>query len=106
MSTNALPPIRERDFQRAFLELATRLGWKWYHTFDSRRDPAGFPDIVLVRGPRLLFVELKRDTTYPRASQREWLEALRAVAGIEVYVWRPKQWEEIVTILQPARSSL
>lgn len=41
--------VRERDFQAAVMELARLLGWRVYHTWDSRKSEPGFPDLVLVR---------------------------------------------------------
>ncbi len=54
-------------------------------------DGAGFPDLCLVRGDRLLFAELKQDGRYPGPKQREWHEALMT-SGAYVYVWKPKDW--------------
>lgn len=82
--------MSERALQDAVLELAKRLGWLAYHTHDSRRSQAGFPDLVLVhsRPPRLLFVELKRQRGQLRATQKIWLNAL-AAAGVRTATWRP-----------------
>ena len=41
--------------------VALTCGWRLYHTFDSRRSAAGFPDLVLVRPPRVIFAELKSE---------------------------------------------
>jgi VRR-NUC domain len=61
---------------------------KRYHTFDSRKSPSGFPDLVLV-GPRgVLFRELKRQAKKPTPAQAEWLAAL-CRAGADAAVWRP-----------------
>jgi hypothetical protein len=51
-------------------------------------DGAGFPDLVLVRGDRLIFSELKTDTGRVSDNQRQWIEALEATCKAEVYVWR------------------
>jgi hypothetical protein len=59
-----------------------------YHTHRSERSDPGFPDLVMVKGARLLFVELKAQAKYPTPTQREWLIALSNTAA-EVYVWRP-----------------
>lgn len=75
--------------------LATLRGWVWYHTHDSRRSPAGFPDLVLVRGRRVVFAELKREGEKPTKEQEKWLELLEATGSAEVHLWRPSDWEAI-----------
>jgi hypothetical protein len=57
-----------------------------YHAFDSRRSTPGFPDVVLVRPPSVLLVEMKTDRDRLTPPQRDWLEALTRCPGIEVYV--------------------
>lgn len=98
--------VSERQLQDAVVELAGYLGWRWYHTHDSRRSPAGFPDLVLCR-ERVIFVELKSRRGTLSAEQAMWLEALRD-AGAEVHVWKPRDWangrvEEILRQKLPAR---
>jgi hypothetical protein len=92
-------PAPERELLQQVRDLARLLGWRVYHTHDSRRSPEGFPDLVLVRPPRLLFVELKREGRGPTLAQHGWLEALAAVPGVEVYLWRPGDWELVVATL-------
>lgn len=58
-----------------------------YHTHDSRRSQAGYPDWTLV-GIRVLFRELKREGKNPTPAQRHALDALKK-AGEDVGVWRP-----------------
>lgn len=90
MTTVALPKITERQLQDAVLELAQTLGWLTYHTFDSRRSAAGFPDLTLVRD-RLVMAELKSDTGRVSVPQATWLDSLVAV-GVEAYLWKPRDW--------------
>lgn len=78
----------EDELKSKTIAVATPLGWRWYHTHDSRRSPGGFPDLVLVRGPRLIFAELKKQDGRYRPGQREWLADV-ARAGAEAYTWRP-----------------
>lgn len=82
--------MSEAELQSAVIARARALGWRWYHTHDSRRSPGGFPDLVLVNAARgrLIFAELKREGGRFRPGQEEWLSDLRRAHG-GVYVWRP-----------------
>src|SRR5437879_6321024 len=76
-------------------------GWLVYHTHDSRRSEAGFPDIVAVhpRSRRLLFLECKSERGRTTDAQAAWLEALDAVREMEVFVLRPSQRDDVSAIL-------
>ena len=80
------------------IPLAKALGWRHYFTYRSTYSPAGFPDMVFVRGERLIFAELKMEKGKPTLQQLEWLADLRTVAraiqtgNIEVHLWRPADW--------------
>ena len=82
--------MSEDELLAAVLELARWLGWRTYHTHDSRRSNPGFPDLVIVRDDRLLFVELKSTKGRLTAEQTEWLKALGYVASVAT--WRPADW--------------
>jgi hypothetical protein len=96
----AVPPMSEKAWQKIVTEAAAACGWKrQYHTFDSRRSAAGFPDLVLVRRRRVIFAELKRDGKSPTAEQAAWLAELRE-AGQEAYCWRPADWADVQQVLR------
>jgi hypothetical protein len=59
-----------------------------YHTHDSRRSGAGFPDWCFCGPGGVLFRELKRQGKKPTPAQDEWLCALTD-AGQDAGVWRP-----------------
>lgn len=59
-----------------------------YHTRDSRRSPAGFPDWCFAGLRGVMFRENKTAKKNPSPMQREWIHALR-MAGADVAVWRP-----------------
>lgn len=100
--------MREKHFQQLVVECARLLGWRVYHTHDSRRSEAGFPDLVLVRGTRLLFVELKANDGRLDGAQAVWLDDLRRVADaidagageILVETWRPDDWDHVHSVLK------
>lgn len=109
------PPISEDAFQSQVIDLARALGWKTAHFRPALTksgnwitavagDGKGFPDLVLVRD-RVIFAELKRDTEKPSSAQRDWLDALER-AGVEVYVWRPADFDDIVEVLKKRRIEL
>jgi hypothetical protein len=110
-------PVTEREFTAQVLQLAHIYGWLVAHFRPARRvdgswrtplqgDGAGFPDLVLVRGPwgerpaRVIFAELKAEDGRIGRLQTRWLGALEAVAGVETYVWKPSQLaHEILEVL-------
>jgi len=130
-------PLIERDvgehgWQLAVIDAARRSGWRVYwipdwvwrliavwikrHPYRAREwTPPGFPDLVCARRDpdtgrvRLVVAELKAHRGSVRGTQREWLDLLGAVPGVEAYVWKPKDWAEAARILgagQPQTSDL
>lgn len=105
----ALRAVLEADWQRIVLAIATAQGWRHYHAPRAgvrangsvRTTTAGFPDLVLVRGPRLIFAELKRETGSPTREQVAWLTDL-AGASAEVYLWRPSDLPDVQEVLRRA----
>jgi hypothetical protein len=92
--------ISERDLTNYVRDLARACGWRRYHTWLSKHSPAGFPDEVLVRPPRLVIAELKSASGRLKTEQEGWLEALRQVPGVEVFVWKPDDMDEILEVLR------
>lgn len=95
--------MTEEQFRRHVRQLAALRGWTLaYHTHNSRRSDAGWPDEVYghPKAKRPLFVEFKSDTGRIRPQQREWLRHL-ADCGHEATLWRPKDLPEIVKVLAP-----
>ena len=70
----------------------------YYHTHDSRRCIAGFPDLVLAKAGRLIFAELKNQKHKASDEQIRWLIAL-GNTGAESYLWRPEDLDAIISIL-------
>lgn len=102
-------PELEKDFQGAVIEMARLTGWRVAHFRPARTkhgwktpvsaDGVGFPDLILVRGDRLVIAELKSDTGKVSDEQTVWLDAFSGVANVEVFVWRPREWPEVVATL-------
>lgn len=72
-----------------------------FHTYDSRRSPWGFPDLVavLATSNRCIFLELKRENGVLSPAQERWINALR-LAGQEAYIMRPSDMDFLVKILR------
>lgn len=94
------PPISEGALTTYVRDLAKLYHWRRYHTWLSKHSPAGFPDEVLVRPQRLVFAELKSEKGKLSSEQQAWLEELRQVPGVEVYLWRPADMDEIARVLR------
>lgn len=102
--------MTERDFSASVESVLNLAGWRWCHFRPARlkngewRTPLagspGLPDYIAVRGSRLIFVELKSVSGTLRAEQRQWLQDLEATGRVEVYLWRPKHWDELVETLR------
>ena len=82
----------ENEIRRILRQLAAMnrrvLG---YHTRDSRRSPAGFPDWVFAGPGGYMFRELKAAGKQPTPKQREWILVLDQ-AGADVGVWWPEDF--------------
>ncbi len=91
--------ITEKDFERQIKELAQVYHWHYYHTWTSIHSPAGFVDVVMCRGERLISAELKSEKGKLTKYQQEWLDALK-LTGAEVYLWRPSDFNTIVEIMR------
>ena len=97
--TGGISHTAERPFMAAVVKIAKLRGWMLYHTHDSRRSTSGFPDLVLVRPPRLIFAELKSIKGKPSIQQTAWLDALGG-CGFEVFCWRPSDIEKVAWALR------
>jgi hypothetical protein len=94
----------EAGFTTAVIALARLHGWVVNHQLPLRtargwatgtQGDVGFPDVIAVKGGRLIIAELKVKTAV-RPEQDIWLNRFAAVPGAEVYVWRPVDWNRIV----------
>jgi VRR-NUC domain len=93
-----LAPEPETEFQAKVLELARIYRWRAFHTYDSRRSTPGFPDLVLIRPPRLIFAELKSARGALTVDQKEWLTDL-AFCMVEAYVWHVGDIQHVTEVL-------
>ena len=86
--------MREDQLQASIAELCKYLGALIYHTHDSRRSNAGWPDCAIItRDNRLLVRELKVGRNKPSKAQQQWLDRLKA-AGVDAGVWRDTDWPD------------
>lgn len=131
---NAAGEVNEAAFQVSVVGLLRVYGWPHiYHAPAGGHAPArtggrrvaleqlpegrGFPDLLAVRGPRILVAELKSDAGRIGPGQAEWLGALREVGlaidrlggsddvadyevSVEAYLWRPRDWDTLHDIIR------
>lgn len=100
----------ERTWQAQVIDYATLRGWRVFHIADSRRETSsgwvgdrgvrGLPDLILVRPPRLIFAELKSERGRLRDSQKEVLTLLSGCDSVEVYLWRPSDFDWMIEVLK------
>lgn len=98
-----LAQMSEADWQNQVITWARRAGWLVHHEHDSRflewGTDRGIPDLILVRAPRVLFVELKKERGYLTQHQAVWGAQLRACPGVEWFCWRPSDEDEVRRVL-------
>ena len=105
--------ISEKDFMQQVIDAARYLGWKVFHTHDSRKSEPGYPDLTMIRNGFLIFAELKREGKKLTDEQEMWKFSIEGVETramqvdkrgremypVEYYVWHPSDFEEIMEIL-------
>lgn len=91
------PVITEKAMGEWIRKAAILNGYMAYHTWNSLRSAAGFPDWVLVnpKKHRLLFVELKTEKGKVTEKQAEWLAALGEVGQVDVMTVRPADFDNL-----------
>jgi len=103
-----MSPMLEKDWQGRVVDLARLMGWRIAHFRPaqtakgwrtSMTGSPGWPDLVLLRPPRLILAELKVASPV-RPDQQEWLDQLGQVPGVECFVWRPDDWDGVIDILR------
>ena len=104
------PELSEADWQQQVVELAQLYRWRIHHCRPAlnqrgqystpiQGDP-GFPDLVLARGGRVLFLELKTNRGVLTEHQQAWRDQLLG-AGAEWFCWRPRHIGEVRETLAP-----
>ena len=80
--------MTERELQAQVDLMCKQLGLYHYHTWNSQRSAAGWPDSVIIGTRRAIFRELKTQAGQLSSAQREVGYRLTA-AGLDWAVWRP-----------------
>jgi hypothetical protein len=97
-------PLLGDESEKHFLSRVTRLaelcGWVVWHTLDSTGTRAGEPDLRMVRPPRVVFAELKSEHGRLRLDQAQAIALLEQCPGVEMKIWRPRDWQQIVEVLR------
>lgn len=104
----------EADWQATVMAVLQAHGWTAFHinasivrvTTGGQRTYAtavtsqgrGFPDVIAIRGHRLVFIECKAQRGAVNAEQHLWHQRLQLVAGVEVYVLRPSDGQQLMEI--------
>ena len=103
--------ISEDSFTSSVIDYARIKGWRVAHfrpaqTKDGKwrtavqGDGKGFPDLVLLRGDRIIFAELKSEVGKASEEQIDWIESLRLALGFDAaQFWKPSDWPKIEEIL-------
>lgn len=99
---NAPPCMRERDFQKTVTEAARWHGWLCVHFPNARFNPC-WPDLMLLRDGVIRFVELKTERGFLGKAQVQLRDDL-AVAGFELEVIRPSDWDDFAATLPRSRA--
>jgi hypothetical protein len=111
--------VEEKDFQQQVIVLAQTMHYKVAHFRPARAceedeegnqrwstpvqaDGAGFPDLIILKDALAypgIAAEIKSEQGKLTIKQRMWLR-LFYYAGFKVAVWRPRDWEKILTVIK------
>lgn len=100
----------EAAFQETIIDAAHVFGFRVAHFRPAKTekgwrtpvsaDGAGWPDLVLAKKGRLIFVEVKSDTGKLSLEQTAWKVLLEMTGQGEYYIWKPSDWDSIEAILR------
>ena len=86
--------ITEAELLANLRREATNCGWHIYRAQFSMYSSRGWPDLFMVRNGQALAWELKGAKGKPTEAQAEWIEALKAVPGVDARVVYPDDLEQ------------
>ena len=92
--------LTEKQWLRQVTDLARLYRWHVYHPWLSIRSERGWPDVAMVRPPRLILAELRTDRGKVTPHQQEWLDLLGACPGVETHLWRPSDFDRIAEVMK------
>ena len=103
--------VSETEMQGSLITIGRTFDWLAYATFRSFRSEPGFPDIVFVKSPSVLFVEVKTEKGKLRKGrmnkagsrwlpgQDDWGNALSDCPGVEYHLVRPTTYDDFIVRL-------
>ncbi len=86
---------------QAIIDASKHLGYRCFHTFDSRRSEPGFPDLLLLRerDGRRYVIETKTEKGPVTTEQLAWIAAFSS-CGIPAMVARPNDLDTVLEMLK------
>lgn len=103
------PKFSEREWQTILQEGLKREGWAWQHIYKMKTargnwrtstTAVGWPDLVAMRGPYVLALEVKADRGVLGADQLTWLKRFADIPTGLVWVLRPRDnWQAVANWL-------
>lgn len=104
------PKQNEAGFQKTVIEYAQLRGWKVLEIRKGMKKNGeyrtpfgangnGWNDLFMVRGKRIVYVELKVGRNVMTPEQIDWQTVMGATGKVEVFNWYPEDWPEIENVL-------
>lgn len=100
---NTMVKMSESDLLVGVLDACRMLGYRTLHIRPARAAGSwrtavqgggiGFPDVLAIRGKKLVVAELKSSKGRLSDEQDRWLSDF-AIAGADCYVWRPSDYPD------------
>ena len=97
--TASVPAMTETELLKNLRSEAVKCGWKVYRAQFSMYSVRGWPDLVCVKNGRVFAWELKTPRGTISKAQEEWIEALKAVPGIDARLVYPADLDDAYTAL-------
>lgn len=92
--------MTEKHLQENIIRAAKLHGWRVWFTWKSFHSPKGEFDLRMVRPPRYIVMEAKKEKGRLTPEQRESYQMLKQCPGIETYVVRPSDFDSVLEILK------
>lgn len=104
-----LRTVTEKTWTKQVVELGKTFGWTIHHTLTAwgksgkpitLQGDKGMPDLLMIKPPRVVFIELKRQGVNRMTPEQEaWMELLKACPGVEAYIFRPGDVDKVAGVL-------